>query len=149
MFAFFCTGRPADIYLFMWFHLFCVMDLFKDHFIWNYQSLLLTLSHFRFCDFCTCTFFRDWSNQMSNLPFFFFCYWRINCDTQTRWLRISDMRVICFGWTVNIFARKSKLSLRDCLRLNLLHLSVQPNLMDEGSGADTGLINSRRGCCRL
>lgn len=56
MFAFFCTGRPADINLFMWFFVFfCFMDLFSEPLYLKVSVFLLMHSRFDHCDSCTCT----------------------------------------------------------------------------------------------
>lgn len=94
MFAFFCTGRPADIDLFMWF---CFV-------LWIYLKLSvfsvwrLVILVFVTCVTCTLSRRIEANERLA----FFFCRLRINCDIQSWWPKISNAWVICIGWTVNI-----------------------------------------------
>lgn len=90
IFAFFCTGRPADIYLFMWFFvLFCFVlfyCFFSEPLYLKLSVFLLTLSRLVFVT-CVLALCKDGAKQISDLPFIF--YWRINCDIQSWWPRIQ------------------------------------------------------------
>lgn len=111
MFAFFCTGRPADINLFMWFFLFCFVlwISFQNRFIWRYQSffwcIVVLIIVTRVLALC-----RDGWKQMSDLPFLLKNKsWHTELMTQNS---ISNAWVICMGQTVNILLGRLSCCLR-------------------------------------
>lgn len=110
----FCTGRPADVYLFMW--IFLKLSVILLTLVLVFVTRVLALC-------------RNGWKQMSNLPFLFLLknkLWHTELMTQNS---ISNARVICRGWTVElIFSGKAQLPSKDCFWWSLQQPSMSPYL---------------------
>lgn len=131
--------RQACRYLLIYVVLFCFMDLFLGRLIWAISLFFWRLVILVFVT-CVLALCRAWSKQMSDLPFFF-CYWRINCDVQSWWPKISNAWVICIGWTVNILLGRLSCHLRTAFDEAPSSGVCHNTYSDENWANETGLMN--------
>lgn len=117
--------RQACRYLLIYVVLFCFMDLFLDRLIWAISLFFWRLVILVFVT-CVLALCRDWSKQMSDLPFFLLLknkLWRtelmtqnFQCMSHLHWLNCE------------YFAGKAQLSSKDCLWWSPQQRSMSPYL---------------------